>query len=190
MSQKFDLENIADTLMHCVEDTFGKTYNIFFSQDSERVERQIIEYKSRFRTFGLEKFNAPCYISAINFFASPQHIPRNNSLGFLILYLKEEHAVKMLKAMGFSIKEDDDDSVMLDSVGELTNIITEQFKKELISLKYPELTLSSPVSAKNDIADGVWFQYSEQRYHELSFYLYNDKCLVVSLSLAPLRQVA
>ncbi len=186
-NKEFELEGIAKMLMGCVEDTFGKTYNIFFSKDPECVERNIIEYKSRMRTFGLEKFNAPCYVSAINFYVSPKALERQDSVGVLILYLKEEHAVKVLRAMGFTTQEDDE-ALLLDCIGELTSIIAEQFKNKLLELKYQDLTIAPPQTAKNDIAEGVWFKYSENVYHELSFYLWNEKSLAISLSLAPIKQ--
>lgn len=184
--KQFDLQVMATTLMGCVEDTFGKTYNIFFSKDPECAERNIIEYQSRMRTFGLEKFNSPCYVSAINFYLSPKHLVKKDSIGVLILYLKEEHASKVLKAMGFTAK-DDDEAMLLDCIGELTNIIAGQFKNELVALQYEDLTISAPTTAKNDIAEGVLFRYSEQVYHELSFFLWNEKSLVISVSLAPIK---
>jgi len=55
-------------MFKAVESTLTKMCNVAFSQEPEFEVRDIIEYRGKMRTFGLEKFNAPCFLAAVNDF--------------------------------------------------------------------------------------------------------------------------
>ena len=100
-NKEFDQQKVATTLMTSVQTTLEKMYHLSLTQDPEFIEKEIIEYNSRMRTFGLEKFNAPCYVSAINFYLSQKHLEKHDALGAMVLYINEDSALKLLKASGF-----------------------------------------------------------------------------------------
>jgi len=181
----FDPQVLSITLMGSVEETLVKNYDVSIDGDPVCVERDIIEYNGKWRTFGMEKFNAPCFVSAIHFYLSSKHLKNNDPVGTFILYLKEENIYKLTKVMGFDIKEDDSEA-FLDCAGEIANIIAGQFKNELVGLNFRDLTMSHPQTQKNDISDGVLFDYNQKTYHELSFNFWKDKSLVICMSLSPL----
>ncbi len=185
--REFDPQVIATTLMGCVQTTLEQMYNLKLSQDPEFEEKEIIEYASRMQTFGLEKFNGPCYISAINFYLSPRHLEEHDPVGAIVIYIREDLAVRFLKALGFEDADEEDEEIVLDCCGELANIITGQFKNELTSLGYKDLTISAPIKAKNDIPGGVEFNYNEYKLYELTFYLWKEKTMVINITMAPVE---
>ena len=78
--KEFDPQIIATTIMGCVQNTCETMCKMAFSKDPEFNELNIIEYDSRMRTFGLEKFNEPCYASFINFYISIELLTKNNPI--------------------------------------------------------------------------------------------------------------
>ncbi|MHA1656551.1 MAG: chemotaxis protein CheX [Candidatus Heimdallarchaeota archaeon] len=185
--KEFDPQVIATTLMGCVQDTFKKMCNLTFSQDPDFVEKELIEYESRMRTFGLEKFNGPCYVAAISFYLSPKEIEEHDALGALVLYIEAEVAEKLLKALGYDFDEEDEDLV-LDNCGEFCNVIAGQFKNQLNSLGYKDLTISAPIKGKNDIRQGVEFSYDQYKLYESSYYFFKKKALVVVATMSSVPQ--
>lgn len=183
--EEFDPQVIATTMMGCVQETFEKMCNVSLSKAPEFNEKEIIEYDGRMRVFGLEKFDGPCYISAINFYVDKKHFEEKDSSGVVVLYIEEEAAEKLGKAMGQSEADLEDEEVVLDTCGEFCNVVVGQFKNELRALGYIDLIISAPIKHKNDISEGVDFQYSEKKLYELNFHVWKRKLIVVDITMAP-----
>lgn len=184
--EEFDPQVIATTLMGCVQETCEQMCKASFSQDPEYVEKNIIEYNSRMRTFGLEKFNAPCFVAAINFYENKKMFDLGDSCGVLVLYVEEMFAGTLLKelAPGMDLG---DEAIVLDCCGELCNVIAGQFKNEIKTYGFSDLTISAPMKYANDIPQGVNFHYSETKFYETSYFIKKEKALVVDITLAPIK---
>src|SRR3990172_6447999 len=164
----FDKQAIATTLIGCVQEIFTKTCHLTFSKEPEYVEREIIEYNSRMRIFGLEKFNGPCYIAVVNFYLNKREYEAKNVQGVMVLYILEEIIEKLMKALNFEgvgSNEEDVESI-LNGCGEFCNMIAGQFKNALPALGYSDLVISAPSKYVNDIPDGVEFHYGEYKLYE------------------------
>ncbi|MCA9407140.1 MAG: hypothetical protein KC733_00480 [Candidatus Omnitrophica bacterium] len=184
--EKFDPQVLATTMMGGVKSIFEKMSTLTFSQDPEFKEREIIEYDSRWRVFGLEKFNSACYVAVINFYRSTADQELHKACGAFVLYIEEGNAAKLLKALGYPDVDDEDLSIMFDIVGELCNVLAGQFKNDLLGLGFPDLVMSAPQKYRNDVPDGVEFEYEQTTYYELSFFLWKEKVFVIDATLGSL----
>jgi len=187
--EEFDPQVIATTLMGCVQDTFEKMCHVTLSKPPEFIEKDIIEYGSRMRVFGPEKFNGSCYIAAINFYLNQQKFKEDDSCGVMVLYIQDETTGKLMKALGQPGLDEDDEETLLDTCGEFCNVIAGQFKNELRSFGYIDLVISAPLKYKNDIPEGVNFKYSEYKLYELSFHIWKEKLIVVDATMSPVPHV-
>ena len=175
---------IASALLDVVKKIIAQHENLVFSKDPEIVERDIIEYDSRLRISGMEKFNAPCYICLGGIYRSQQDLEAHNAIGAIILYLEEMNAERLFKGLGFHGFHDDNEEEMLDKGAEFLNLIIEQFKPELSNLGYKNIVLSSILKHRNNIPEGVEFHYDEYKMHQLSFYLWKEKIFAIDITLA------
>ncbi len=189
MAEKFDPQVIATTLMGCVQETFDKMGRITFSQKPDFVAKEVIEYESRMRLFGLEKFNGPCYVGVINLYLNKKAYDVKESCGLIVLLVREDIAPELVKAMGNTGIDEEDEEIIMDSVGEFCNVVVGQFKSELRSFGYPDLTISAPAKYRNYAPDGADFPYSEYKYYEISFYIKKQKAIVVVVTMAPIPHI-
>lgn len=189
MPEKFDPQIIATTLMGCAQDTLQKTCQITLSQKPTFIKREIIEYDSKMRLLGLEKFNGPCYLSSINFYLDQQHFSDKICCGVVALFVEEAFAEIVAKSFGQKGLDCEDPEIIMDCSGEICNVIVGQFKNELRSFGYSNLVISAPIKAINDIPEGVDFPYGEDSYYELSFVVKGEKVMVAIIVLAPIPNI-
>ncbi|MBU0468531.1 MAG: hypothetical protein KKF78_06910 [Candidatus Omnitrophica bacterium] len=184
-SEEFDLQAIAKKLMVCVESTFMQMCNTSFIGDPQITEKDIIEYQSRMRIFGLEKFNGPCYISVINLYLNDDQLKKDRPIGAVLLYIEESVATSLLKATGQKGLDCEDFDSITNYTGEFCSSIVGQFKTELKSLGYSDIATSAPSNYQDDIPGGVNFKFSQQKFYELSFVLKKEPAVIVDVTLAP-----
>jgi len=182
---EFDPQTIGPTVMRCMQEAFGEMSSVTFSKDPDFSEKEVIEYESRMRVFGMEKFNGLCYIAVINFYLSAQDLKNHDTEGALVLFVEYECAGKLLKALGYENVDDEDEEIILDNCGEFCKVIAGKFKNEMGALGFKNLTMSDPLIYKNDIPEGIEFKYSEYSFFECNFYLWKQKAMVLDVTLAP-----
>lgn len=178
------LAEAAGILKKTIEDALTSG-GVTFTHETQVAEKEIIEYESRIRTFGLAKFNNPCYLTAVNIYASQRDLEAHNTLGALIIYVERENVDKVFKSLGVGLKMDDEDEVILEKIKEVGKTLAEPFIRGLQALGYSALVISEPQSYVNDAAEGVEFNYNEYKYYEISFFAWKEKVLVTDLTLAP-----
>ncbi|MCA9401611.1 MAG: chemotaxis protein CheX, partial [Candidatus Omnitrophica bacterium] len=159
--QSFDPQVLSTSIMSVVDETFKTMCNLSFTSEPKFGESEIIEYESRMRVFGLEKFNGPCYVTVINFFLDDKKLQQEDPCGTMVVYFEEDCASKILKALGYQIFNEDDEETVMDNCGEFCNVIAGNFKNELVNLGYKELVINAPLKYRNDIPEGVIFPYDE-----------------------------
>lgn len=178
------LQTVANSLKTVIQDLLSAG-GVTFTHDTQIVEKDIIEYESRLRVFGLAKFNKPCFITAVNFYASQRDMESHNPLGALVVYIEADNSDKVSKALGVGLKIDDEDEAVLEKIGELGRVIAEPYLRILQSNGYSQLVFSKPQSYFNDVPEGVEFNYNEYKYYEISFFAWKEKILVADITLAP-----
>lgn len=187
-SKIFDQQTISTTLMKCVEEIFASMGSLTFSNTPEFKERNIIEYNSKMQASGLEKFNDASYVAAVNYYLSESHLQQHDCTGVLMVFIEEDAASKLLKALGYTGFKDEDEELILENSGEFCNVIAGKFKDELAKLGYKSLITSAPIKAKNAIPGGAEFPYSQYKYYEASFYFWKKKSLVINVVMAPIPE--
>ena len=193
--QEFDPQVISTTLMGVVQSTFKTMCKLEFTKQPEIIERDVIEYDSKMRTVGFDKFQAPCYIASISYYLSPTHMEQHDACGTMNLYIEEEFAERILAYLNEGsldeeeeIDDEMEEETLLDNCGELCNIIAGNFKNEVKGMGFIDLTMSAPVKAKNTVVEGVDFPYSQYRYFEARFELWQKECLIIDVVMAPIDQ--
>lgn len=181
----FDVQVLSTTLMGIVKTTLENMCKLSFSQEPVMEVKNIIEYKGRMRISGMEKFNGPTYVSAINFYLNQADQDKNRACGIFVSYLESENAPKILRGMGYDFDEDDDESIK-DCFGEFCNVIAGSFKNEISNLDYLELLMSAPSKYINSVPDGMAFSYDQYEKVEVSFFYWNKKIIVAEVSLTDL----
>ena len=173
-------QQIGTALLESLKNMIQKTA-LVFTKDPEISERNVVEYASRMRVSGLEKFNGPCFVAAVNYYLTPADEKAQKAHGALMIFLEEENAARFLKGMGYTGFHDDDEEMISQKSGELCTAVAENFKSDLSKLGQKDLILSKPVIQKNDIPEGVAFPYEQYKYSELSFHLWKKKIFVVDV---------
>ena len=186
MSSNLDAHGqaIAQALQTTLETALEKL-GLNLTQDSEIEEREVIEYNSRMRVFGLEKFNGPCYIFGFNFYKDSQTQEAKQTNGAFVLFFEEESIEKILKKLGHRAFDEEDEAFVLENLGVFGKQLAETFAAALSSVGYTSLLVSDPMSYKNSIPEGMDFPYSVYKYQELSLYLWDKKVVVADAIIAP-----
>lgn len=187
MGTSLDPQVIATTVMGAVSNVITTMCHQEFTQEPKFREKEIIEYNSRMRVFGLEKFNGPSYISSVNLYRNNgSHDIQNvdDVLGTMVLYLEPEAAQKIIKSLGMEINVNDE-NMILDNCGEFCNLVAGQYKNKIMEMGYEDLILSAPTNFINDVPGGVRFCYDEYRYYETEFFLWKALALVVAVCMGP-----
>ncbi len=185
MAKEFDRTVLNTTITRVVQETFKKMLHVDPQGQPAIVQRDIIEYDSRMRVFPLEKFNGPAYVSYVNLYLSEKELQANNAAGAFVLFVKEDIAEKLLKAFGRSLKDGEDEGVLMEHVGKFCHVLVEGLLKELTGLGYTNLFLSTSFQARNSVPEGVPFDYELYVKQEITFTFWNQKCIVVEACLGP-----
>ncbi len=178
-----DLELFAQALSKSVTKMFRERNDIKFSQEPELVKRNIIEYNGMMRADGMEKFNEPTYISFINYFNNPADMEKNKAIGGIVVYIEQTYVADLLKLLKYPAVDDDDAEALSDCCGTLCNIVAGAFKTEISNMGYIELEMSHFTSYRNRAVVGLPFSFNERDKYELSFFIKNEKRLIVDMSM-------
>lgn len=184
-NQNSDAQKYAAKMIDVVQGVFRQKSSIEFSQDPVIVDKNLIEYDSRMRVFGLEKFNGPSYASSVSFYRSQQQMQSHDACGVMNLFIEEEAAGKLLKSLGYTGFDDSDDDAVLEHCADFCNTIAGNFNAELSKMGFSNLSMSDPLKEKNNIAAGVDFPYSQYIYHEVQFFIWKQKAVAVDIVMVP-----
>jgi hypothetical protein len=178
-----NLEQFAKTLSKSVEQLFLERNAIKFSQPAILERKNIIEYNGKMRAEGMEKFNDPTFISAINYYLTKNDMDKNKAIGAVITYIEQAYVTTLLKQLKYPLADDEDLDALADCCGTLCNIIAGAFKTGISKMGYKELEMSHFKSYRNLIVSGVDFCYNEREKYELSFFLKDQKRLVIEMTM-------
>jgi len=187
MSEKgLDSQQITNVLMGVVDQTLAKMTNVLSTDAPQSNMIDIVEYEGRMRISGMEKFNAPAYISFVNFYLTPLDMDKQRAKGALVLYVDFENAGKLFKALALPINDDEDDSSMMEANGKFCDVLAKGLNQELSQLGYTSLLMSPCENYKNSVMQGIQYSKDQKNKVELSFFYWKHKAIVVELTLAPI----
>lgn len=183
MGKEFDKKTLDELIPKIVLRVFERVFSVKPVQDVEIKEREIIEYDSKMRLFPMEKFNGPVYIAVSNLFLSQRDLEQEMSVGTIALFVKEDVIEKLIKGFGHLSRDAENEEIVMGDCATLLREITKEVKESLSSLNYPELMSSDPVKYKNNIPDGVPFNYSLFKKQEFIFSFWGQKSIAIEICL-------
>lgn len=186
--KNFDVQVLNTTLMGCIEDILGKMSGVAPTEPPQVRTLDIIEYDGRMRVTGMEKFNAPSYVSVVNYYLNPADLERHKAKGALVVFVDAENAGKLFKSLGFFVPDDEDEVSMMDACGELCNLLGGSFKNEISNLGYLDMSMSAPNNYRNTVMQGVEFSQDQTSKQEFSFFYWKRKAIVVEVTMAGVPQ--
>ncbi len=181
-----DLEKFAQILAKSIAKMFLERNAVHFSQDPSWQKKLIIEYAGLMRADGMEKYNEPTFISYINYFLNAKDMERNKAIGGIVVYIEQSYVAALLKLLRYPLADDEDLDALADCCGTLCNIIAGAFKTEISNAGYIELEMSHFTSYRNRAVVGVPFHFDEREKMELSFFIQNQKRLIVDMTMGVL----
>lgn len=181
---------IAEALKKLVEQTLKNKCGLELSGQCQVAEREIIEYNSRMRVGGLEKFNGPCYVFGLNYYSSEETQEKDEAAGTIIFFIEEESVEKLLKSLQLRGFDEDDQKFVLENLGEFAKSLALDFAQRLQDLGYSRLLLSDVSKAKNNIVDGLSFPYDRYSYHEISVPLWKKKAMVINITMTSVSNMS
>ena len=183
MAQQMDEQVLITILTGAVNKTLGNIPTAPQTEEPKAQKEKIADEGGKMYVDGVKKFDAACYVSYVNYYLTQGDIARHNAKGFLVIYLHCDYAEKLFKAIGYAYS-DENETTMFESATKLCNTITEALKQNLTSSGYADLVLSAPATSRNSVFAGIEYNRSQKDKHELSFYFWKQKALVVELALS------
>jgi len=178
-----ELEQQAKLLNETIKKLFKERGEIEFAKEPTLAKKNIIEYNGRMRADGMEKFNNPTYVSFVNFYIDTKSMEKHSALGALVIYVEQSYVVPLVKKLKYPPIDDEDENAMKDGCGALCNIIAGAYKSALVTGGFAELEMSHFSNYRNTAANGIEFCFKEWDKYEISYYLDNEKRLVVELTM-------
>ncbi len=179
-----DLEKFANLLIKGMDGLFMERGEIKFTKPAEKVLGAIIEYQGKMQADGMEKYkNEATYVSAVNYYLNAADMAKKKAVGALIVYVEQTYMPKLMKLLKYPPVDDENENALLDSCGTLCNILAGRFKSEIVSGGYIELEMSHFSTFRNSAVPGVDFCASEFDLYTLSFFIENEKRIVIDMSM-------
>jgi len=173
---------VAELLKAIIQSSVIDQYGIELSEETDVVQKQMMDYEGRMRTLGLDKFNGLCYLAAVSLYKSEASQEKQDAVGGLIVYVEDEVAERVFKALGQ--KANMDDESILNAAGAIAKNMAEGLNKQLSAKGFSSLVISEPVPARNDLSNGIPFHKSQYTYYEYDLHIWKQKAVVVALTLA------
>lgn len=183
MAKGFDPQILTRTFLDSAQELFSRSSKLAQSDPPTTKSQNIIEYQGRMSVTAMEKFNGPTYISGVSFYLNAQDKDKRRAKGAVVLYVEASNAEKLLRGVGYSAGDDEEDEELLASCAKLCTALAEGLKQ---GLGISSLILSAPVSEKNSLPGGIEFSADQSEKQEISFYFWKKKALVVDLTMAAL----
>jgi hypothetical protein len=185
-NKDFNPDTLSQALLTVMQKILSRANNLPQTQPPAVEANEITEYEGRMRVSGFEKLNSTCYVSAVNFYLNQADMDKHKTKGALVLYIETENSGKFYKALDIKFADDEDDASMMEACGNMVALIGEMLKTEINNKGYAQLLVSKPVNYKNNILKGIEISRDQKMKHELGFYYFKHKAIVVELSLAPI----
>ncbi|MBP9855452.1 MAG: chemotaxis protein CheX [Candidatus Omnitrophica bacterium] len=173
-------------LARVVKRILKKRANIDLSSNPIFIVKPIAEFMNRIRVSSLSKFDETTYISTVNFYKSRDDLDKHDAVGVMIIYVGQSYLVELIKKLNYPDVDEDNQEVMLDSIGTLCNLIAGNFKTGLTQLGYIELVMSHFSGYENNVLMGIEFSPNETQMYEIQFEVDGKRRIVAEISMAPL----
>jgi len=177
-------------LVEVVKRILNRRAGIQLSKIKSSLEiKPITEFMQRMRISSIEKFDTTTYISTINFYSNEKKMESREALGALVLYIEGKYIAELLKKLDYPIDDPRDEETLEDGCGTLCNLISGNFKSGLTQLDYIELTMSHFLSFRNEVLDGVGYDFTKEHKYEISIMIDGIKRIMVDLTMGNIPKI-
>lgn len=183
-----ELFRLSSILVSAVKAILIQKGDIHLSQEPLVCEKEIIQFASRMRVDGLEKFNGRTLVAALNFYVDKERLDAGKALGALIVYIPEDYIARLMWLLDYGRIDEDEEAEVLDACGTVANLIAGCFVKELCGFGYVHLEMGHFSTFVNSPLNGVDFLSQETVKHEMDFFIRDEKRMVLELTMGPLQR--
>ena len=162
--------------------------DIYLSSEPVVKERRIVQFARRMRVDGLEKFGSRAVFSSVTFHIDRDRMEHEKAIGALIIYIPVDYIARLMWLLEYGRIDEDDELVVMDACGTITNLIAGYFVKELSANGYIFLEMSHFESYINTAVNGINFSPDEDIKDEIEFFIKGDKKVVAELTMKPLER--
>ncbi|MBF0122143.1 MAG: hypothetical protein HQL21_01890 [Candidatus Omnitrophica bacterium] len=162
--------------------------DIYLSSEPAIKERRIVQFARRMRVDGLEKFGSRTVFSSVTFHLDRELMEQGKALGALIVYIPVDYIARLMWLLEYGRIDEDDELVVMDACGTITNLVAGYFVKELSANGYIFLEMSHFESFINTAINGVNFSSDQDVKDEIEFFIKGDKKIVAELTMKPLQR--
>jgi hypothetical protein len=162
--------------------------DIYLSSAPVIKERRIVQFARRMRIDGLEKYGSRTVFSSVTFHIDRDRMEQEQAIGALVVYIPVDYIARLMWLLEYGRIDEDDDLVVMDACGTITNLIAGYFVKELSANGYIFLEMSHFESYINTAVNGVNFSSDQDIKDEIEFFIKGDKKIVAELTMTPLQR--
>ena len=178
-----DLEKQGKILKQVTEEIFTETERYRFDGELTLTKKEIVDYKKRLHTNGLEKFNGPSYVAGVSFFRTSADKEKENAAGALVFYIEGEQAFDILRILGHKAEDDESQEKIAQQCAQFCKRLAEKFKTQLTSAGFSDLVMSEPIFGRNQLPGGLAFSLDQYTMMELAGNIQKSKRVVLNLTL-------
>jgi hypothetical protein len=189
MDTSTNLDELVGMLCTAVRRMLKLKGGVDVSPDPVVLEKEIVSFNQRMRVDGLEKFNARTVFAVVKFYVDVDALDQDKPIGALIVYVEADDLGRLLWKLDYPRIDEDDEEVLLDGCGTLTNLIAGYFVKEIADMGHVHLEMSHFESFINSAVNGVAFASQQTKKYEVGFYLAGKKRIVAELTMGPVPRV-
>ncbi len=186
LEHKDGLYTMAEVLAWAVKKMLLLKGDIHLSREPFIRERPVVQFHQRMRVDGLEKFSARTVFSSIVFFKDKHQMDVEHAVGAMVVYIPVDYIAKLMWLMEYGRIDEDEDDVVLDACGTITNLIGGYFVKELSGQGFIFLEMSHFESFINTAVNGINFSPDQESKFEIEFFIRNEKKIVAELTMGKL----
>lgn len=183
-----NLFDMAVILAFAVAKMLKAKGDIYLSTEPVIKERKTVQFARRMRVDGLEKFGSQTVFSSVTFHLDREHMDQGRALGALVVYIPVDYIARLMWLLEYGRIDEDDELVVMDACGTITNLIAGYFVKELSANGYIFLEMSHFESYINTAVNGVNFSPDQELKDELEFFIKGEKKIVAELTMKPLER--
>ena len=172
---------LALALTAAVKKIFYEKSEMTFSNEPTLEKKPVILYFNEMRIDGMEKFNSTTVFSVIDFAATEEGLEKLQFLITIVVYLEKNFLPEFLRLLQYPYIDSDDEEEVKDGCGTFVNLIAGQYKKEMASMGYKDVLMSTFDSYINTAVDGVHIPKGATEKYEINFEIDGTKRLAVEM---------
>ena len=180
-----NLKGLALILCDAVRKMIRTKGEYDLSRDPVMHQKPVVSFHHRMRVDGMEKFNARTVFSAVKFYTDVKKLELDQPLGALIIFIQADEIARLMWSFDYPRIDEDDDAMILDACGTLTNLIAGYFVKEVRDFGRVHLQMSPFESYINTAVNGIALASDETEKYVIDFWIKGTKRIVAELTMGP-----